>query len=284
MYNFLTVRNKIRIAKGLHTLIQGWRRAAGLPMQAEFRRQRLQWFLDLDEGIDLSIYLLGGYELDAIRAYRSFLRPGMTVFDVGANIGAHTLPLAQILGRKGRVLAFEPTRYAYAKLCRNIALNPEIQTAISSYQVFLVARHTDSQPKTAYSSWPLSEDSTVHEGHRGRLQGLEGAQSATLDEICRLEKIAKVDFAKIDVDGAEFSVLKGWEKTLARQKPLIMMEFAPFAHAAGEHSFETLIDFLRELEYSFFDLSGKRPLPNSADQLRRIIPEGSSRNVLLRAK
>ena len=91
-------------------------------MQAEFKRGGLRWMLDLDEGIDFSIFLLGSFEPDAVRCFEKRIKPGDVVLDICANIGAHTLRLARLVGSSGRVLAFEPTIYAYAKLRSNLEL------------------------------------------------------------------------------------------------------------------------------------------------------------------
>lgn len=84
------------------------------------RRDGIHWDLDLSEGIDFAIFLLGGLELRTLRLYRRLVQPGDTVLDVGANIGAHALPLARLVGASGRVVAFEPTQFAFCKLQRNL--------------------------------------------------------------------------------------------------------------------------------------------------------------------
>ena len=57
----------------------------------------------------------GQYEPENLRAYRRVVQPGFVVLDIGANIGSHTLPLAQMVGPSGRVYSFEPTDYAFGK-------------------------------------------------------------------------------------------------------------------------------------------------------------------------
>ena len=92
------------------------RRLVGGGPELVTSRQGLTWQLDLREGIDLSIYLLGRFEPSTVRCYTRLVNPGDVVLDVGANIGAHTLPLARLVGEAGRVIAFELTRYAFLKL------------------------------------------------------------------------------------------------------------------------------------------------------------------------
>ncbi len=99
------------------------------------RRRGVAWTLDLREGIDFSIWLLGAFELSTVRAYQRILRPGAIVLDIGANIGAHTLHLARAVGTEGKVWAIEPTDYAMGKLKTNIALNPELAPRIVGCQL-----------------------------------------------------------------------------------------------------------------------------------------------------
>ena len=56
------------------------------------------WELDLREGIDFAIYLQGGFEPAALAGGVGVVKPGSVALDIGANIGSHTLPLAQIVG------------------------------------------------------------------------------------------------------------------------------------------------------------------------------------------
>src|SRR5919198_4875634 len=79
--------------------------------------------LHLDEMIDLALYLQQ-FEPDVRDTIRKLTAPGMTVLDIGANIGAHTLLFATLAGPGGRVVAFEPTDFAFAKLRRDVELNP----------------------------------------------------------------------------------------------------------------------------------------------------------------
>jgi len=58
-----------------------------------------------------------------LEVFRQLLRPGMTIVEVGANIGAHTVPLSRLVGAEGVVHALEPQRIVFQALCANLALN-----------------------------------------------------------------------------------------------------------------------------------------------------------------
>src|SRR2546423_1295891 len=120
----LKTSHKILIARLLNWIVTGARKLVGLGPQVTVIRQGVKWTLDLNEGIDFSIWLLGGFEPQTLRQYEKLVKPGSTVIDIGANVGAHTLPFARLVGKSGRVVAFEPTKWAIGKLKRNLELNP----------------------------------------------------------------------------------------------------------------------------------------------------------------
>ena len=70
-------------------------------------------------------YWLGAYEPELQDAIGRHIRPGMVVYDVGANVGYISLMLARAVGESGRVLAFEPLPANAERIRRNAALNPE---------------------------------------------------------------------------------------------------------------------------------------------------------------
>ena len=98
-----------------------------------FRRGDIVWELDLKKGIDFAIFLQGVPARD-LAGYRRVVQPEFVVLDIGADIGSHTLPLAQMEGPSGRVYSFEPTDCAFGKQGRNL---------------------TQERPEAIPSSWPL---------------------------------------------------------------------------------------------------------------------------------
>jgi tRNA G37 N-methylase Trm5 len=154
--NFNTSQ-KINIATIAYKLVSGVRRVLGKSDHAVLRRNGITWELDLQEGIDFSIFLLDGFELSTLRLHDSILGPGDSVLDVGANIGAHTLPFARLLGKAGRVYAFEPTQFAFEQLRRNVNANPAVSASIELVHAMLVPEDRNSISPELYSSWPLRQ-------------------------------------------------------------------------------------------------------------------------------
>ena len=114
---------------------------------------------------------------------RKLVSPGSLVLDIGANIGAHTLHLSKLVGPSGRVMAFEPTDFAFRKLRRNLELNPVLASRVEAYHCFLTAADGADVPDAIYSSWPLAIEAGLHPKHLGREMQTEAAQARSLDSI-----------------------------------------------------------------------------------------------------
>ena len=252
-------------------------------MRARVRRGGITWDLDLTEGIDLYIYLAGRFEWRLSRVLTSLVRPGDTIVDVGANLGAHTLPLARAAGPEGRVFAYEPTAFAYGKLLANIALNPELAPRIVPVQAMLIAEPGARAAPAIHSSWPLATADDLHPEHRGRAMTTDGARAVTLDEHLRGLAVPQVALLKIDVDGFECTVLRGAEGILRACRPLIVMEWAPYLHEAAGHRLEACLSVVRDLGYSFHDASSGEPLPADLSRVAARTGKGTSINVVGRA-
>jgi FkbM family methyltransferase len=252
-------------------------------MRARVRRDGIAWDLDLTEGIDLYLYLAGRFEWRLSRVLTGLVRPGDTVLDVGANIGAHTLPLARAAGAAGRVIAYEPTSFAYRKLLANIALNPGLASRIVPVQAMLIGGGSEPVPPAVYSSWPLEAAGDLHAEHRGRAMATDGARAITLDEHLRDLEVERIHLVKIDVDGFECSVLRGAKEVLRRWRPVLVMEWAPYIHKASGHRLEECLSVVRDLGYSFHDAENGQALPADLSLVDGRVGVGVSINVLGRA-
>lgn len=273
---------KIRLAAFISRLVRRARKLRGRPDTDIFHRGGFTWQLDLTQGIDFAIYLQGGFEPMTLREYGKLVKVGDTVFDIGANIGSHTIPLAQLVGLNGKVVAFEPTDYAYSKLQRNLNLNPTLQSRVTTVQALLVATGEDQKPEGIPSSWSLEAPSIgehVHPVHKGTYNSLEGAATIQLDQWVADNHLNHLDFVKIDVDGFEVDVLEGAKHTLRRFRPVIMMEFAPYVFKERGRSFKELIILLHDFGYHARKVHGK--YIELIPELEQSIPHGGSINVIL---
>ena len=224
------------------------------------------------------------FERPTVNAYRKIVKHGDTVLDIGANVGAHTLHLARLVGDKGVVIAYEPTAYAVHKLRQNLALNPCLVQRVTAAQVMLTDSDDQIPEHEIYSSWPLNTEENLHAGHRGQLKSTEGSRALTLDSHLQSLNLKKVDFIKMDVDGFECHVLGGATATLENSKPAILMELAPSLYSEHGKSLGDLLSLLTRTGYSMFYLHDRSELPMEPRRIHAMVPAGSSINVIAKAR
>jgi tRNA G37 N-methylase Trm5 len=123
--------HKIAGARAVYRVVRAGRALFGQTDRDVVRRGGIFYDLDLSQGIDFAIYLGNIYERQTRSTLRKLVAPNSLVLDIGANIGAHTLNLARFVGPNGRVIAFEPTDYAFRKLSRNLELNPRLSHRVT---------------------------------------------------------------------------------------------------------------------------------------------------------
>lgn len=274
----VSTRTKILLARTANRGVMAARRLAGLGPIAAVRRRGINWVLDLAEGIDFAIYLTGGFEPTTMAAYRRLLRPGDIALDIGANMGAHTLPMARLVGETGRVAAFEPTAGAHARLTTNVAANPDLAERIAVLQMMLTRDGAVPPPPAIYASWPMRSVPASHPRHLGVPVSTEGARALPLDQALAEAGITAVKLIKMDVDGYEMDVLTGAEETLRRRRPAIIMELAPYTWQEHGEAVDGPVALLQDLGYRFHTLK-MQPIPDGR-QLVRDIPPGHSINVI----
>jgi FkbM family methyltransferase len=274
---------KIRLAAAASGLVRLGRRLTFRANTAVFTRRGLRWELDLAQGIDFAIYLFGCFEPATVAAYSAEIRPGQVVIDIGANIGAHTLQFARLVGDTGTVVAFEPTAYAFAKLRRNRELNPQLQARLELAQALLVAEESAEVPPGIYSSWPLAGGKELHGVHRGELQSTAGARAVRLDSAIAELGLKAVHHLKLDVDGNEPEVIRGARGCLSAWKPMIFMELAPYLFRDDPRRFAEMLGTLTGIGYRFFREENRAALPTDAAGISALIPDGGSINIVARA-
>lgn len=173
-----------------------------------------------DVGFGAHLMLDGAWEpwLTVFMARR--LRPGMRVVDVGANHGYYTAMFADLVGRSGRVAAIEPGPRTASFLRQTVTVNGFDDRVT----VFEVAA-TDSDGAILVLSSPSHEPKNariVNDDQAGMPDTVTVA-GARLDTL--LQDWSGVDFIKVDVEGAEESMLAGAWPLLERDRPGLLLEF-----------------------------------------------------------
>lgn len=250
---FQQTKVKLRIARILY-------RAAILVYRTNEQtvtRNGITYQLDLREGVELALFLFGNFQKHVSQNAHYRFTPDATVIDVGANLGAITLPFAQRVPF-GKVFAFEPSHYAFAKLKRNLELNPTLAKRIVAIQSF-VSSTTSARPElTAYASWNVAETKIgSHPIHGGTLKSTDGVEAITLDDFARSNAVERVSVIKIDTDGHELDVLQGATHLLSSMRPTVVFELGRYLMAERGVSFASYWDYFARLDYDMVSPSGR---------------------------
>ena len=270
-------RIKIYIAK----LIFNFLKLFGFKNIQKVSRRNINFELNISEGIDLNVFLLGGYQKHVFGNNLNLTKDSIIV-DVGANIGTMTLEFAKIVeDGNGKVLALEPTDFAYKKLIRNISLNPELQSKIITIKAFVSSQNSTNPTIEAYSSWNLQEQvktTSIHPIHLGELMPTGNAQAFTLAALAETYSLNKIDLIKIDTDGHEYDILTGARSIIEEHKPQIIFECGIYILNEKKQSFKDFLSFFKELNYTILDL--KSSLIVNENNFNKIIPLNSTIDLL----
>jgi FkbM family methyltransferase len=183
-----------------------------------------------DQYIGRSIEVYGAWAKDDIELISSILnlllsqKLSVTLFDVGANIGTHTVALAKTFGDRIRVRSFEAQKQVYYLLCGNVAINglPNvdcIHAAVSdrsgqTLDIRLPDYHMTNNFGGLELIQPLRSDN----------QYMTKTNSEKVQTVCLDDFDDTIDFLKMDIEGMEHIALKGAEKIITKSRPICFVE------------------------------------------------------------
>ena len=167
-----------------------------------------------DMYVGRSFVLYGEFSEVEARIFAQLVPEGGVALDIGANIGAHTVPLARMVGGTGMVVAFEPQRVLHQMLCANLALN-----SIPNVWTFWAGAGREGGTMRVP---PLDYHSTNNFGGISLNGGTQGevVQILPLDALT----LPGCHFIKIDVEGMEREVIAGAQRLIAKWRPLLYVE------------------------------------------------------------
>lgn len=191
------------------------------------------------------------YEKEYSDFILKLLKDGDTVFDIGANAGYYSIFLGKKF-KKAKIYAFEPVPETFLMLKKNIRLN-----GLNNIKAFNFGFGNEEKTAPFYFYKEGSGNASARKLNREEKNIVINCRIKRMDDFIEREKI-KIDLIKCDVEGAELNVFKGGERTLKRFRPVIMVEMLrKWSKAFGYHPNDT-INFLKNLGYSCFTVSGKK--------------------------
>ena len=184
-------------------------------------------------------YWSGCYEVGVQETFVRLLRPGATVWDVGAHIGFFTALAARCVGPGGRVHAFEPLPANRIRLLETIALNKLEEVEVHPTAVAGRAGTRQLYGHSSTTMWSLVE--------RTNEQRVE-VPCVTLDDLLAERSFGIPALVKIDAEGAELEILRGGVRLVTETSAVLVVEFTD-AEVVEEarsllpgHTFEALSD------------------------------------------
>jgi FkbM family methyltransferase len=181
-------------------------------------------------------------------AYLKLIRSGFVLVEVGANEGYFTRLFGNLVGMNGRVLAFEPIKKTRERLLENV-------NHINSIEVFPYAISEKVGEFAMFIPGPTHGMASLRQhpewGHEVSTC-TEKVQCLPLSQLDDFKYLDKLDFMKIDAEGAELEILKGAQDILERDHPILHLEIEEswmksFGYGAAE-----IESFLRDIGYNAF--------------------------------
>ncbi|MEX2110694.1 MAG: FkbM family methyltransferase [Gemmatimonadaceae bacterium] len=201
------------------------------------------------------------------RLYLSLINPGDVVLDIGANTGTHTVIFSHLVGKSGKVLAFEPVPASFERLQANLARRSRFAN-VSAFQVAI------GNPASRHEGTTIivpGEDPT-QASLRVQTGGSWAAGPDFREYSCPLTSIdaevsdaalSRLDFLKMDIEGGELDALKGAARALSTHRPFIYSEVYEKWTAGFGYTSADLFALLRSLGYDgarVFHQSGVRAI------------------------
>ena len=233
--------------------------------------------LDLrDEAVSSAIYVEGVWEPCETSFVEKILRPGMVFVDVGAHVGYYTLLASGIVGSGGRVYAFEPDPGNLAFLrrnvrnnqCQNVVVEHKAVTA-SSGQLLLYQSANNFGDHRIYE--PTDEPAKPREKRRS----IVSVDAVSLDAYFERNP-RRIDFLKMDIQGAEYSAFVGMRGVLRRNPEIIVLsEFWPSGLSQAGVPPELFLSEAQRCGFGLYRLDQNGPHQASIAEIMQSVSSGA---------
>ena len=209
------------------------------------------WWLAWNDVMGKQVFMHDYREQGEQEFLLHFLQSGMTVLDIGAHQGNHTLLFSSQVGSEGLVVAFEPSPRELQRLklhlainrCRNVRVEP---VAVGNNEVTEELFVCLGVETGCNSLRPPSVDDPI--------QKIE-VPVITIDKYLEINEISKVDFVKIDIEGAELDALRGAAEMVDGLKPSFLCELADMRTEPWGYHARDIYSFLQDRGYRWFSIT-----------------------------
>lgn len=216
----------------------------------------IKYLVRPNSALDNKVVLEGIYNKWLCLKLQTLIKDDSVIFDIGANAGLLTLPFAKICAPKGKVYSFEPDSFVIKQLQKNVQLNKLSNVYINEIAL-------QDNPKINEITLNINravQDEGLRNDGLSTLEnrtlykiGSAKVNSSIIDKFIEENSINRLDFIKIDVEGAEYRVLKGGEKTIRKFNPIIFYEHISCPDKSNiENNVKKSFQFIKNLGYRQF--------------------------------
>ena len=197
---------------------------------------------------------LGNFENSEIAFVRNSLKSGDIFLDIGANAGIYTMIASRLVGATGHVYSFEPSKRELKLLKHNIAIkNLKNVTVIES----AVSNHSGTAKLAVAKDGGLNSFADTSRQDQ-QIESWEIVDTISLDDFVQKYSVPKVDFIKIDVEGAEKLVFDGAMRMLKSEHPkTILFEASDFNSSGFGYTAKSLLSYFLDQGLRLFVLNNK---------------------------
>lgn len=186
--------------------------------------------------------------------FRKFLKSGDVAVDIGANIGAMSIPLALIVGKKGAVFAFDPNPYVFEILFENSRLNPEL-TNMLPFNFAITEREDEfyyNSSEASFNNGGISKEPINRHGKYSLATKVKGIKLEQFFTLNYPEYLSRIKLIKIDTEGYDMEIIKSISGLLKRIRPAVISEC--FGKTTAQERFDHF-NALQALGYSLYYFS-----------------------------
>ena len=192
------------------------------------------------------------YETKIVEVAKRHIDPQRDVIDIGANIGLFTNLFSKLISGNNRILAIEPAPSAIGYLRRNLERN-DCTKSVIIYEGAAIGRESLVKLNIVPGMEEYSSlGKIMHSAVKNKSSISIEVNGSTLDNLVD-EFNLKPGFIKIDTEGAEYSVISGATKTLAKNKPVILSELSDTYLSSHGDTSKKVVDLLQSLGYQVLD-------------------------------
>lgn len=241
----------------------------------ELRGEHGQFVAYADDLITNQIKQFGAHTRNEIAMVLDHLNEGAICIDIGAHIGTFTVPLAQKVGPKGRLLALEGSEDTYKLLAKNVEIN-ELEDRVVTQRCIAA----DGIPRN------LTRKDTFGNTGAGFYAPDEQADLIATDNTADLIErhgFIKPDFIKMDIEGMEAIVLRNMASVIEANRPILYIEISTSQLARFDDTPKMIENQLKDLGYRFYRNIGQRNSSNDsfeAKEIESLVCEGQLFDLL----